>query len=403
MLILKKQEDEPLKNLECSVIQRNQLAIYICDCLSFLPNNLPSSFSEFFQSFDLKCVYVKMLKTTCTLLCEVLLHSQFVIMVGQQMIQFLENEQSSPVSTLRSDLLKILLHLLMNSESNTQVQISPANRLETHCAEFQITAVELDIILGIGALVNICARNMSLPHEFADSFEGLIFMKPETMLGILNHDSVTSGSRFIETSVLICLLESFYGPLPHLLWPDIDSNENFYCELFMCLNDGIIDVTQRFSQQLSIEVYGCLISHVCANTKKQSLINLFLINNPWGDIILEHLQTDTAGDNVLNLTTPFLDFINALLSAKSPAIFSVISKCRLQKLLLTYMHDAHLCTPVIKNCLRNMCEKIGCCDFEFLDDRDRFSLEVMVASDNVLPPVYLSQRFKLFYQEVFYI
>ncbi|CAH8640325.1 unnamed protein product [Heterobilharzia americana] len=370
MLILKKQEDEPLKNLECSVIQRNQLAIYICDCLSFLPNNLPSSFSEFFQSFDLKCVYVKMLKTTCTLLCEVLLHSQFVIMVGQQMIQFLENEQSSPVSTLRSDLLKILLHLLMNSESNTQVQIikllfsaikswdrsifcfskktfevSPANRLETHCAEFQITAVELDIILGIGALVNICARNMSLPHEFADSFEGL----------------------------------------------------------FMCLNDGIIDVTQRFSQQLSIEVYGCLISHVCANTKKQSLINLFLINNPWGDIILEHLQTDTAGDNVLNLTTPFLDFINALLSAKSPAIFSVISKCRLQKLLLTYMHDAHLCTPVIKNCLRNMCEKIGCCDFEFLDDRDRFSLEVMVASDNVLPPVYLSQRFKLFYQEVFYI
>lgn len=58
-------------------------------------------------------------------------------------------------------------------------------------------------------------------------------MNPETILEILSHNPVTNGSPFIQTSALVCLLESFYGPLSHLLWPDIseNSNENYYCEV----------------------------------------------------------------------------------------------------------------------------------------------------------------------------
>lgn len=39
-----------------------------------------------------------------------------------QVIRLLANERFDPNSSLRNDLLEIILHILMNSDSNTQVQ-----------------------------------------------------------------------------------------------------------------------------------------------------------------------------------------------------------------------------------------------------------------------------------------
>ncbi|VDQ17506.1 unnamed protein product [Trichobilharzia regenti] len=40
--------------------------------------------------------------------------------------------------------------------------------MKTHCTEFQITAVEMDAILGIGALVNMCTKDIPVKCELAD-------------------------------------------------------------------------------------------------------------------------------------------------------------------------------------------------------------------------------------------
>ncbi|CAH8632222.1 unnamed protein product [Schistosoma guineensis] len=411
-----------------SSVQRKQLALYICDCLSVLPNNLPGSFLDVFTSnYELKYAYVKMLKITCLFLHEVFLHSQFVVMVAQQIIRLLANERFDPNSSLRNDLLEIILHILMNSDSNTQVQIvkllcseiqtwescifrfsketskSPAaDRLKIHTEEFQITAAELDSILGIGASINICTKHLLVNNDIVDSVSNLLFMNPETILEILSHNPVTNGSPFIQTSALVCLLESFYGPLSHLLWPDIseNSNENYYCELFMCLNTKIMDITHRFIQELSIEVYGCLIKYICLTTKKQSFINMFLLTSPWSNIILEHLQIDGSVNNIENLSS-FLAFANVLLSTKCPAICSIINKNQLRGLLLAYIHDKDLYDSITKTYLGSICLKVASPDFEVLGFRERLCLEVMIASDNLQPTLSISNRFNLFYKEIF--
>uniref|UniRef100_A0A5K4F3I8 Ig-like domain-containing protein n=1 Tax=Schistosoma mansoni TaxID=6183 RepID=A0A5K4F3I8_SCHMA len=423
-----KEKDGSIETSHSSV-QRKQLALYICDCLSVLPNNLPGSFSDVFTSnYELKYAYVKMLKVTCMFLHEVFLYSQFVIMVAQQIIGLLANERFDPNSSLRNDLLKIILHLLMNSDSNTQVQIikllcseiqtwescifrfsketsegSAANRLKIHTEKFQITAAEWDSILGIAASINICTKHLSVNHDIVDSVSSLLFMNPETILAILSHNQVTNGSPFIESSALVCLLESFYGPLSHLLWPDISENssENYYYELFMCLNTKIMDITHRFTQELSIEVYGCLIKYICLTTTKQSFINMFLLTNPWSNIILEHLQIDGSVNNVEKFSSSFLAFANVLLSTKCPAICSVLNKNQLRELLLAYIHDEGLYDSITKTYLGSISLKIASPDFEVLDSRERLCLEIMVASDNLQPTLSISNRFNLFYKKIF--
>ncbi|VDP17058.1 unnamed protein product [Schistosoma margrebowiei] len=220
-------------------------------------------------------------------------------------------------------------------------QSSAANRLKIHIEEFQITAAELDSILGIGASINICTKHLLVNHDIVDSVsnvsEYLLFMNPETILGILSHNPVTNGSPFIQTSALVCLLESFYGPLSHLLWPDIseNSNENYYCEL---------------------------------------------------------------------------------LSTKCPAICSIINKNQLRELLLAYIHDKDLYDSITKTYLGSICLKVSkgnliililwkfkvaSPDFEVLGFRERLCLEVMIASDNLQPTLSISNRFNLFYKEIF--
>ncbi|CAH8565672.1 unnamed protein product [Schistosoma turkestanicum] len=423
-----KEKDES-EGTSHSSVQRKQFALYICDCLSELPNNLPGSFSDVFASnYELKHVYVKMLKITCMFLHEVFFHSEFVVMVAQQIIKLLANEQLDPNSSLRNDLLEIILHLLMNSDNNTQVQIvkllcseiktwgscifrfseetfknSTANPLKIHTEEFLITAAELDSIIGIGALVNICTKYLPVNHDIVDSVSSLLFMKPETILAVLSHNPVTSGSPFIEISALICLLESFYGPLSHLLWSDIaeNSNENYYCELLMCLNTMIMNSTHKFTQELSIEVYGCLLRYICLYTKKQSFVNMFLLTSPWSSIILEQLKVDGSMNSFGKFSSSFLAFVNVLLSTKCPAICSVLNKNQLRKLLLAYIHDKDLYDPVIKTYLGSISLKIASEEFEILDSRERLCLEAMVASDNSQPTVNIAHRFYLFYKEIF--
>ncbi|CAH8640318.1 unnamed protein product [Schistosoma margrebowiei] len=340
-----------------SSVQRKQLALYICDCLSVLPNNLPGSFLDVFTSHFVK------------LLC-------------------------SEIQTWESCIFRF---------SKETSQSSAANRLKIHIEEFQITAAELDSILGIGASINICTKHLLVNHDIVDSVSNLLFMNPETILGILSHNPVTNGSPFIQTSALVCLLESFYGPLSHLLWPDIseNSNENYYCELFMCLNTKIMDITHRFIQELSIEVYGCLIKYICLTTKKQPFINMFLLTSPWSNIILEHLQIDGSVNNIENLSSSFLAFANVLLSTKCPAICSIINKNQLRELLLAYIHDKDLYDSITKTYLGSICLKVASPDFEVLGFRERLCLEVMIASDNLQPTLSISNRFNLFYKEIF--
>ncbi|KAK4474210.1 hypothetical protein MN116_000005 [Schistosoma mekongi] len=412
-----------------SLIQREQLALYICECLLTMPSNLPGSFLEVFASkYDLKYVYVKMLKIICMFLHEVFLHSQFIIIVAQQIIRFLANEQLDPTSLLRNDLLQIMLHFLVYSDNNTHVQIvkllcseikswersifyfseetskcPTAIRLKTHSDEYQITTVELDCILGIGASVNLCAKHLPSNYDIVDSISRLLFMKPETILAVLSHNSATSGSLFIETSALICLLESFNGPASHLLWPDIhmNSNEDYFCELFMCLNTKIMNIRHKFTQEVSIEVYGCLVKHMYTSNKKQSYINLFLLTSPWCSIILEHLRTDSLVNNDGKFPSPYLAFINVLLSTNCSAIFSSISKTQLRNLLLAYIHGENMHDSVTRNYLKSISQKIASRDYEVLDSRERLCLEVMTASDNLQPTVGISHRFQLFYKEIF--
>ncbi|KAH8863815.1 hypothetical protein KSF78_0002811 [Schistosoma japonicum] len=412
-----------------SLTQREQLALYICECLLRMPNNLPGSLLEVFASrYDLKYVYVKMLKIISMFLHEVFLHSQFIIMVAQQIIKLLANEQLDPTSLLRNELLQIILHFLVYSDNNTQVQIikllcseikswersifyfseetskrPTAIRLKTHSDEYQITTAEMDCILGIGASMNLCAKYLPANYDIVDSISRLLFMKPETILAVLSHNSATSGSLFIETSALICLLESFNGPVSHLLWPDVheNSNEDYFCELFLCLNTMIMNIRHKFTQELSIEVYGCLIKYICTSNKKQSFINLFLLTSPWSSIILEYLQTDSSVNNDGEFSSSFLAFVNVLLSTNCSAIFLSISKNQLRNLLLAYIHDENKHDSVTRNYLKSISQKIASRDYEVLDSRERLSLEVMTASDNLQPAVSISHRFNLFYKEIF--
>lgn len=46
---------------------------------------------------------------------------------------------------------------------------SAADRLKIHTEEFQITAAELDSILGIGASINICTKHLLVNNDIVDS------------------------------------------------------------------------------------------------------------------------------------------------------------------------------------------------------------------------------------------
>nr|CAH8868676.1 unnamed protein product [Trichobilharzia regenti] len=425
-LIMLKEQAQSVEDLKTFEVQRNRFSLRVCDCLSVLPNNLSGCFLKVFSNVDLKYLYVKVLKVVCTQLEELFLNTEFIMMVAQQVIQFLVDDQCTVTSVLRTDLLKILLHLLMNNENGERIQIvkllcseikykdksifyftqntienSPDDRLKTHCTEFQITAVEMDAILGIGALVNMCTKDIPVKCELADCIKPLIFMKPETILTVLNHDSIASGSHFTKASALICLSESLYGELAEFLWPDLHSHEDYYCELLMCLVNGIMDVTRRFAQELSIEVYGCFIKYVYITAKPQSLINFFLMATPWSNIIFEYLKSDDSANRVSNLPISFLNFIDMLLSTKSPAVYTIISKRQLRKLLMMYIHDEDLQSSNLKSLLRSISEKIAYREFEVLEDADQFCLEVMLDSDDQLPAASISDRFISFYRKVF--
>ncbi|XP_018654035.1 hypothetical protein Smp_158800 [Schistosoma mansoni] len=220
---------------------------------------------------------------------------------------------------------------------------SAANRLKIHTEKFQITAAEWDSILGIAASINICTKHLSVNHDIVDSVSSL----------------------------------------------------------FMCLNTKIMDITHRFTQELSIEVYGCLIKYICLTTTKQSFINMFLLTNPWSNIILEHLQIDGSVNNVEKFSSSFLAFANVLLSTKCPAICSVLNKNQLRELLLAYIHDEGLYDSITKTYLGSISLKIASPDFEVLDSRERLCLEIMVASDNLQPTLSISNRFNLFYKKIF--
>ncbi|CAH8868899.1 unnamed protein product [Trichobilharzia szidati] len=344
-LIMLQEQGKPVEGLETFEVEKNRFALRVCDCLSMLPNNLPGSFLGVFSNVDLKCLYVKILKVVCTQLCELFLNTEFIMMVAQQVIEFLVDDQCIVTSELRTDLLKILLHLLMNNENDERLRIvkllcseikykdksifyftqntikmSPADRLKAHCTEFRITDVEMDAILGIGALVNMCTKDISVKCELADCLKPLIFMKPETILAVLNHDSIASGSHFTKASALICLSESLYGELAEFLWPDLHSDEDYYCEL---------------------------------------------------------------------------------LSTKGPAVYTITNKRQLRKLLMAYIHDEDSQCSDFKSLLSSISEKIAYREFEVLDDADQFCLEVMLDSDDKLPAASISDRFISFYRKVF--
>ncbi|KAA3674953.1 uncharacterized protein DEA37_0001259, partial [Paragonimus westermani] len=196
--------------------------------------------------------------------------------------------------------------------------------LSSHAQRYSIGPEELENIMCIGAIVTGCYRALP-PVQFSGQFDKVIFLHTEVVLDILK-SSVPSlaNTQNIQAAALLCLLHSSDIPGCHKLWPSCDSEEhvNYYCELALCLYTFMMDPVEEFLRYLSMRTYDVLLFKTASNPEASFDIGDKLIHSPWNSILVEQLQRETIGEDLLYQSLPFVDFVTTISKADNLGLLS---------------------------------------------------------------------------------